>query len=157
QAEKKAVMAFWSAARPPLSFLWAGRKESGGRATLQNQKRKRRPRRTPKQILPLGSPTRKMASLLRTTVKDAMTPDNADRLRLRLIDQLLHLPPVHLGEVEALLGQLTTGNLPAAPVRPPAERDWPHAPLHRISEQGTYIVTSGTCEKAHHFRGPERL
>jgi len=34
---------------------------------------------------------------------------------------------------------------------------WPHAPLHRLSEQGTYFVTAGTYRKFHHFRGPERL
>ena len=34
---------------------------------------------------------------------------------------------------------------------------WPHAPLHRISEQGTYIVTAGTYQKQHWFAGPERL
>jgi putative transposase len=38
-----------------------------------------------------------------------------------------------------------------------AHKDWPHAPLHRISEAGTYIVTSGTLHKEHCFRGPERL
>lgn len=36
-------------------------------------------------------------------------------------------------------------------------RDWPHAPVHRLSEHGTYIVTAGTLHKEHRFRGPERL
>ena len=40
---------------------------------------------------------------------------------------------------------------------PPAHHDWPHAPLHRLSEHGTYIVTAGTYQKEHFFRGPERL
>lgn len=35
--------------------------------------------------------------------------------------------------------------------------DWPHAPLHRVSEHGTYIVTAGTLYKRHLFRGSERL
>ncbi len=39
----------------------------------------------------------------------------------------------------------------------PHSKDWPHAPLHRISESGTYIVTAGTLHKEHWFRGPERL
>ena len=39
----------------------------------------------------------------------------------------------------------------------PQSKDWPHAPLHRIGEHGTYIVTAGTFGKEHHFRGPERL
>ena len=37
------------------------------------------------------------------------------------------------------------------------EKDWPHAPVHRLSEHGTYIVTAGTLHKQHWFRGPERL
>jgi putative transposase len=36
-------------------------------------------------------------------------------------------------------------------------KDWPHAPVHRISEAGTYIVTAGTLDKQHWFRGAERL
>jgi putative transposase len=35
--------------------------------------------------------------------------------------------------------------------------DWPHAPVHRLGEQGTFIVTAGTLHKAHHFRHPARL
>jgi putative transposase len=38
-----------------------------------------------------------------------------------------------------------------------ADRDWPHAPTHRISAHGTFIVTAATYEKAHVFRGAERL
>jgi putative transposase len=34
---------------------------------------------------------------------------------------------------------------------------WPHAPVHRLSENGTYFVTVGTYRKEHHFRGAERL
>src|SRR5436190_20873599 len=34
---------------------------------------------------------------------------------------------------------------------------WPHAPLHRLSEQGTYFVTVGTYLRQHYFRGRERL
>ncbi len=41
------------------------------------------------------------------------------------------------------------------------ERDWdiawPHAPTHRLSESGTYLVTSGTYLKQHFFRDRERL
>jgi putative transposase len=29
---------------------------------------------------------------------------------------------------------------------------WPHAPLHRLSGRGTFIVTGGTLAKVHHFR-----
>ena len=35
--------------------------------------------------------------------------------------------------------------------------DWPHAPLHRLDEQGTYFVTAGTYKKLHHFHSPDRL
>jgi putative transposase len=34
---------------------------------------------------------------------------------------------------------------------------WPHAPLHRLAEGGTFFVTVGTYLKQHHFRGAERL
>jgi putative transposase len=34
---------------------------------------------------------------------------------------------------------------------------WPHAPLHQLSQSGTYFVTAGTYLKQHHFRGRERL
>jgi len=37
------------------------------------------------------------------------------------------------------------------------ETPWPHAPVHQLSESGTYIVTVGTYLKRHHFRGPDRL
>lgn len=34
---------------------------------------------------------------------------------------------------------------------------WPHALTHQLSNAGTYIVAAGTYEKAHYFRGKERL
>lgn len=39
----------------------------------------------------------------------------------------------------------------------PVTRYWPHAPLHRLSEAGTYFVTGATYQKQHFFRGAERL
>ncbi len=39
----------------------------------------------------------------------------------------------------------------------PHEVPWPHAPLHRLSDAGTYFVTVGTYLKEHHFRGAKRL
>lgn len=33
----------------------------------------------------------------------------------------------------------------------------PHAPTHRLSEAGVYIVTAATYQKAHHFRGRRGL
>lgn len=37
------------------------------------------------------------------------------------------------------------------------EVDWPHAPIHRLSESGTYFVTASTYLQEHHFKGNERL
>ena len=34
---------------------------------------------------------------------------------------------------------------------------WPHAPLHRLADSGTYFLTVSTYLSQHHFRGPERL
>src|ERR1035437_8877960 len=34
--------------------------------------------------------------------------------------------------------------------------DWPHSPMHRLTEAGAYMVTCGTYLKVHHFRGTER-
>jgi putative transposase len=39
----------------------------------------------------------------------------------------------------------------------PHSKDWPHAPMHRLSEHGTYMVTAGTLHKEHLFRGRDRL
>ena len=38
-----------------------------------------------------------------------------------------------------------------------AIHDWPHAPLHRLSDAGVFMVTSGTYQKARLFRTPEHL
>lgn len=35
--------------------------------------------------------------------------------------------------------------------------DWHHAPLHRLAEQGIYMVTAGTLHKEHFFKEPARL
>src|SRR5512139_1162617 len=35
--------------------------------------------------------------------------------------------------------------------------DWPHAPIHRFTEGGAYMVTAGTYRKLHHFGAAERL
>ena len=34
---------------------------------------------------------------------------------------------------------------------------WHHAPLHRLEEQGIYMVTAGTLQKQHFFKTPELL
>jgi len=40
--------------------------------------------------------------------------------------------------------------------RPPP-KDWPHAPVHRLSENGTYIVTAGTLHREHLLNTPAKL
>ncbi len=34
---------------------------------------------------------------------------------------------------------------------------WPHAPTHQLSNRGTFFITTGTYNKAHHFKGRQRL
>ena len=34
---------------------------------------------------------------------------------------------------------------------------WPHAPEHRLSERGAYLVTAATYQKHHRFSGRDRL
>ncbi len=35
--------------------------------------------------------------------------------------------------------------------------DWPHAPPHRLNEEGIYMITSSTYLKNHFFKDPEML
>jgi putative transposase len=35
--------------------------------------------------------------------------------------------------------------------------DWPHAPVHRLSETGTYMITGATYQKAHRMWDHQRL
>ena len=104
-----------------------------------------------------------------------------DERRIRLIERVRALPAAQLCHIERVVRQLESGELPPhstdcafarAPVKPgdfqgagggadgtalAQTKDWPHAPLHRLSQHGTYIVTGGTLHKDHHFRGPVRL
>ncbi len=34
---------------------------------------------------------------------------------------------------------------------------WPHAPLHKLDDQGTYFVTVGTYQKQHYLNSSDRL
>jgi putative transposase len=36
-------------------------------------------------------------------------------------------------------------------------KDWPHAPVHRLSENGIYIVTAGTLDKQRLLNTPSKL
>lgn len=83
-----------------------------------------------------------------------------DDLRLRLIERLCRLPEKQLPRVETLLNELAQPSTlsPSPSFSPVAIRnDWPHAPVHRLSERGTYIVTASTANKEHFFRGNEKL
>ena len=42
-------------------------------------------------------------------------------------------------------------------VVPEKSSPWPHAPVHRLFNDGTYFVTAVTYQKAHHFRSRKRL
>jgi hypothetical protein len=67
------------------------------------------------------------------------------------------------GSVLAKLERAETGNVGQDAGNGPArllltpQKDWPHAPLHRLSEHGTFIVTASTLYKEHFFRGQDRL
>jgi putative transposase len=43
------------------------------------------------------------------------------------------------------------------PTQPNTRIPWPHAPEHRLSESGTFIVTAGTYRKRHFFRDQHTL
>ena len=73
-------------------------------------------------------------------------------MRVRLIERICRLPEEQLANVEAFLNQLEQS--PSTPIQ---RNDWPHAPLHRLTEHGAYIVTASTIDKNHFFRGEERL
>ncbi|HEX5873836.1 MAG TPA: transposase, partial [Pyrinomonadaceae bacterium] len=37
------------------------------------------------------------------------------------------------------------------------EKDWPHAPVHRLGSDGVYMITGATLHKRKLFSTPERL
>jgi REP-associated tyrosine transposase len=39
----------------------------------------------------------------------------------------------------------------------PKEKDWPHAPLHRLDTNGVFMTTAATLHKKHFFHTPEGL
>ena len=66
-----------------------------------------------------------------------MPPDDPARLRLRLLDDILHLPEHQLGEVQRLLADLRRpAGEPTGLPAPAVPLDWPHAPLHRLGNRG---------------------
>src|SRR5438132_1345544 len=87
-----------------------------------------------------------------------------DELRNRLIERIQQLSGQHLLALEQWLVQMECAGC-ALPDSPPVQpsrtdspvRDWPHAPVHRLSEHGTFLVTAGTLYKHHHFPNRQRL
>jgi putative transposase len=74
-----------------------------------------------------------------------MSQDRWDRLS----DRIRRLSADRLITLERLLDEWEGPDTP--------HRDWPHAPTHRLSEHGTYLVTAATLYKEHFFRAPARL
>lgn len=92
------------------------------------------------------------------------TDDAADReLRNRILRQVSEMPAHRLRAVgthlDRLLAQADTDSTKPATIQTGAScgTPWPHAPVHRLSEHGTLIVTGATYHKEHHFRGKQRL
>ncbi len=85
------------------------------------------------------------------------SPDLNDR-RLRVVEQVRRLSAGDLDALERFLQTLPRSRpgLEERAATGPVGRDWPHAPLHRLSEHGTYFVTAGTYGKENHFGQPER-
>jgi putative transposase len=87
-------------------------------------------------------------------------------LRLELIETICRLPADKLVSTAEYLRHLETKGETQSPLSSaaaafrhvtPIAKQWPHAPLHHLSEHGTYMVTTGTYLKAHIFYDSERL
>jgi hypothetical protein len=74
-------------------------------------------------------------------------------LRLQLIEGLCRLPDESLSDVEAVMDRLEHSSISThrpdmshlSLTQPQMSREnWPHAPLHRFSEHGTFVVTAST-------------
>lgn len=79
-----------------------------------------------------------------------------------LVNRIAQLTPLQVQEVERTVARLEaiTARLNGEKqdeTEPARSLDWPHAPLHRLSEKGTYIVTAGTLGKEHFFRDVKSL
>ena len=95
--------------------------------------------------------------------------ENSAELRIQLLRRVLDLPDQRLAELSHWLEQskpnakeekFQSGVGAPVWVTPHSQnvpRDWPHAPVHRVSEHGTYIVTAATLDKRHLFLGDEQL
>jgi putative transposase len=83
---------------------------------------------------------------------------HADSLRVELIQKICRLPVDKLPLAAAALERLDQPAPASAQIgSATTEKHWPHAPLHRLAENGTYMVTTGTLHKAHIFRDAQRI
>lgn len=87
-----------------------------------------------------------------------------DELRQRLTERIRVLPHDTLLALDSIVAQLGGISPPPNPTSPACageqsrpHRDWPHAPVHRLSEYGTFLVTAGTLHRQHHFHSVARL
>lgn len=80
----------------------------------------------------------------------------ADRLN-SLIRRISELSPSQMDEVERFITRVEYAVAPRPAEQSLVDLDWPHAPLHRLQEAGTDIVTAGTWNKEHFFRSPSHL
>ena len=88
-----------------------------------------------------------------------------EELRNWLTERIQQLSRDGLMALEQLFARMestrsteASGRTPVRPSRIESPiRDWPHAPRHRLSEHGTFLVTAGTLYKHHHFPTRQRL
>ena len=96
-------------------------------------------------------------------------------LREQLVRRIRRLPDSAMPRIEEVISELeqrqstlaaefagTPETQPEGGIQKPSiksepSKSWPHAPTHRLSQHGTYIVTAGTLHKEHFFRGDSRL
>ena len=82
----------------------------------------------------------------------------ADRLRTALARRLADLSLEELRAIHQVLAPPAATASQSDPASAPTGKVWwPHAPEHRLSPSGTFLVTASTYRKQHHFRGTERL
>ncbi len=77
--------------------------------------------------------------------------DNA-KLASDLAERIARLTPLQIGELRRQVSQFEFHNSGSRECSPPQSKHWPHAPLHRLGEKGTFIVTGSTLYKEHHFQ-----
>jgi putative transposase len=100
---------------------------------------------------------------MRTTSREnngGLCPGHSTARLSRLLKRLEKLTGEQLAEIEQHVLQLQRKDNKSGEQRRETARrskDWPHAPLHRLAGQGTFIVTAATMNKVHHFRDAESL